>query len=400
VKRNVSSLAVFGGEPVFTKPFPVGQNNLVAWERFETAFRGIFSRRYYTNHGPLLQELETRLSAFFGVRNVVCMTNATISLMIAAKALGLQGKVVVPALTFPATVQSLMWAGLEPVFCDIDRGLHLITPALAEPLLDNTISAILGVHLWGNGCDPEGFEKLARERGLRLYFDAAHAFGCVHNGNRLGRFGDMEIFSFNADNIVNAAEGGCVCTDDDGLAEVLRNMRSSYGIRKQVPIPLTGNGRMSEAQAALALMSLEDYPLNSALNKERFDRYMSLLASLPGIRFILPAPGDKSNYQNALVEIDADEFGLSRDKLVRVMAAENALGRHSLALGLHRCQPFRTRFPQYFDALPSTDMVCSIVMPLPCGQQVTLDDISSICSLLGSIHENAAPIRDRFGGVQ
>jgi len=392
VKTSVSSLAVVGGMPAFPDRLNAGQNNLPGWERFERSLRDIFARRYYTNHGPLVQELESRLAGFFGVKNVICMTNGTIGLMIAARALGLRGRVIVPAFTSVATIQSLTWAGLEPVFCDVDPLTHRITTALVEPLIDDTVSAILGVHLWGNACDPREFEKLAEKKVVRLYFDAAHAFGSVHDGIPIGRFGDAEVFSLNSDNILNAAEGCCICTDDDALAESLRNIRSSYGIRTPVSVPITGNGRMSEAQAALALLSLEDFPGNRMLNAERFDSYRTQLAAVPGIRFIEPQQGDQSNYQHVVVEIDSKGFGLARDALKRVLEAENISCAHFAPGGWHRRKPYADLFPQYMNALENTDIISSRIMLLPSGQQVSSKTVSSLCSLIGFIHEHAAAI--------
>jgi len=171
--------------------------------------RGIFARRYYTNHGPLAQELEARLAKFLDVKHAVCMTNGTIGLMIAAKALALEGKVILPAFTFIASAQSLTWAGLEPVFCDVDPDSHQMDPERAAALVDDDVCAIMGVHLWGNPCYPERFERLARDNGIAVYFDAAHAFGCTAGGRLIGGFGALEVFSFHATKVLSATEGGC-----------------------------------------------------------------------------------------------------------------------------------------------------------------------------------------------
>lgn len=399
MKRTVSDLAILGGQPSFETPLPVGQLNFPDWDRFETAFRGIFDRRYYTNHGPLAQELEARLSDFLGVRHVVCMTNATIGLMIAAKALGIEGKVILPGFTFIATARSVSWAGLEPVFCDVDLDSHLMLADQVAPLIDNQVSAILGVHLWGNPDDPIALQELAHQHGLHLYFDAAHAFGCSRAGVPIGGFGRLEVFSFHATKILNAAEGGCVTTNDDELAARLRNVRSSYGAGEPVDIPLTGNGRMSEAQAAMALLSLDDYSDIRRRNKAYFELYTSLLEGLPGIRVQRPGAGNSSNYQYVVLAIDSDAFGLSRDSLVALLGAENVLSRRYFSPGLHRAFPYDEKYPQYRNALPNTDRLAESVMQLPSGQAMSLESIKTVCRIIELAHKDAPAIRDKLRGV-
>lgn len=394
---GIECLAFLGGKAQFSTPLHVGQMNLPKWEHFENAFRDVFARRYYTNHGPLAQELEDRLAEFFGVRHVVTMTNGTIALMLAAKALNLTGKVIVPAFTFAATVQSLTWAGVEPLFCDVDPQTHVLTPELVAPLLDDPdVSAILPVHLWGNLCNAEALEELAQRKGLSVYYDAAHAFGCTRKGEKAGCHGALEVFSFHATNVFNTAEGGCVCTNDDDIAERLRNLRSSYGRRISVDIPINGNGRFSEAQAAMGLLSFDDYPAIITANKARFELYTELLGNIPGIRILQPVSGEKHNYQYVVLEIDSQVFGLTRDQLIRLLEAENVLARRYFAPGMHRCMPYKGSYPNVVDALPTTDMLCECVMQLSSGQAVSLQDVRVTCELINFIYDNAESLRLRL----
>ena len=194
IGADINNLAFLAGKPQFSTPLIAGQMNLPQRESFEKAFRDIFARRYYTNHGPLAQEIENRLADFFDVRHVVTMVNGTIARMLAAKALNLTGKVIVPAFTLTATVQSLSWAGVEALFCDVDPHTHLLTPELVAPLLDDPdVSAIFPVHLWGNLCHTEALEELARRKGIPIFYDAAHAFGCTRNGKKAGCHGPSKL---------------------------------------------------------------------------------------------------------------------------------------------------------------------------------------------------------------
>ena len=399
MKRTVSDLAISGGRKMFPETLPVGQISVPAWSRFKAMADGIFDRRYYSNHGVLAQEFEKKLCNLLGVKHAVTMTNATIGLSLACKALGLPsgGRVIVPAFTFAASVQALTWAGLEPVFCDVDPLTHNISAATVAPLLHTPgVCAILGVHLWGNVCDIEGLQELANSQGILLFFDAAHAVGCTHHGMGVGGFGKCEIFSFHATKILSATEGGCVATNDDVIAERLRNLRSSYGRRATVPIPVNANGRFSEMQAAFGLLSLEDFPQNCERNKQRMECYRSGLEGVPGIHFLLPTPDEKHNFQYVVFEIDEVAFGLSRDQLVHVLEAENILARRYFIPGMHRSPPYSTEFPQYLDALPGTDALCKRVMQLPSGEVISLEVIQKICEIIRFIQHHAQEIRERL----
>ena len=160
-----------------TRPLHVAQLNLPSPEGFREAFEGIFARDFYTNHGPLEQELDRELAAYFGARHVVSVVNATTALMLTFKALDLKGDIITSAFTFPATAQAAVWAGLNPVFCDVDPDTHVLKPSQVADLIGPETTAVLGVHAWGRPCNPVELEALARERRVKLVFDAAHAVG-------------------------------------------------------------------------------------------------------------------------------------------------------------------------------------------------------------------------------
>lgn len=396
MKRVLDDLACFGGASTFAEPLHVGQMNLPSWERFQAAFTGIFERRWFTNHGPLVRELEGRLAEFLGVRHVVCMTNGTLALMLALQAMELEGRVVVPAFTFPATVQALTWAGLDPVFCDVDPRRHILTAELVRPHLGQGVSAVLGVHLWGRACDPEGLAELCRDRGLALLYDAAHAFGCSHGGRRMGCFGAVEVFSFHATKVLNAAEGGCAATNDDALAARLRTIRNFHAGETFAPVDLRLNAKMSEAQAAMALLSLEDYPENAAANLRRYQAYARLLSGLPGVE-LLPYPeGEENNFQFVVLDIDPERAGLSRDDLVVMLEAENVLARRYFTPGIHRSPPYCQSIPLPAGALPATDRLSERLMQLPSGQPVRDQDVAAICGLLRFLLAHAPQAGERL----
>jgi dTDP-4-amino-4,6-dideoxygalactose transaminase len=395
VKRRPEEFACVGGSPTFSSAIPVGQLYFPDWGQYEAAVRGIIQRRYYSSHGPLVQDLEARLEAYLGVRNAVVVTNGTLGLYLVALALGLKGKVIMPSFTFIATAQAFLLAGLEPVFCDIDPLTHHMTPQTAEAVLEDGVCAVCAVNLWGGTADVPGLERWARLHGLPLIFDSAHAFGVQRAEGMVGRFGRAEVFSFHATEVMSATEGGCICTDDDELAERLRNIRSDSGIRRPMAVSLTVSARMSEAQAAIALMSLDDLGRRLACNHDIFDTYRSALRAVPGVRVVEPHGVARSNYQNVVVEISESQYGLSRDSLWAILRAEGVQVRRNFKPGAHRCVPLKTSWPQRVKALPVTDGLCQTVLQLPVGAMVTSTDAASIAGLIRAAQVHAEALGSR-----
>lgn len=383
-----------GTAPLFEDPLPVGQLNFPEWGRYETAMRGIFERQYYNNNGPLVRELEARLRDFFGVKHALCVGNATFGLMMVADALQLSGRVIMPSFTFIASAQSLAWCGATPVFCDVESGTQQLSPAsVAEALrLYPDISAILAVNLWGGICDVHELETIAALHGIPLYFDSAQAFGCAYGGQMVGSFGQAEVFSFHATKVMSAGEGGCVTTNDDELAAKLRGMRPSYDAGDIVEPYRVINSRMSEAQAAIALLNLDDYPLIQARNKALFDAYSQNLAGIPGIRLLHPANVSASNYQYAACTIEPAEFGLTRDQLLRLLEAENVLARRYFYPGTHRSAGFDVNAAADAARLPTTERICDISFQLPLGARLNVSDVEKICALIARAQREAPQI--------
>jgi dTDP-4-amino-4,6-dideoxygalactose transaminase len=393
---SIERFAFFGAAPLFEKPLPVGQLYFPDWQVYELTFKDIFERQYYTNHGKLVQELEHKIQSFLGVKNAICVSNATIGLIMAAEAMKLYGKVIVPAFTFVASAQSIAWAGLEPVFCDVDFETHQVDKKYIDRFIDQDVSAILGVNLWGGSCDPGSLSEYADANGLKLYFDSAHAFGCAVNDTKIGNFGQAEVFSFHATKILNAAEGGCICTNDDDLADRLRNIRSSYGVRKSVNIVKTSNGRMSEAQAAIALISLENFYKYQKYNETLFNLYEKNISSIPGLYLKKPANVSYSNYQSVVCMVNEMEFGLKRDLLIDLLKAENIIARRYFYPGIHRTLPFSKKFGNCNYQLPNTDTICSTCIQLPIGSFVSTEAVEGICKIIGDAHNHSSEIFSKW----
>lgn len=393
---TAKDFALFGAPPAFDQPIPFGQLYFPSVQRYEAAFRGIFERQYYTEYGPLNRQLEQNLQQFLGVKHAICVANETVALMMVANAMELTGKVILPAFNHISAAQSLSWAGLEPVFCDVAPDTHQIDIDQVSKLIDQDVSAILGVNLWGGACDFKALTKLAADHGVQLYFYSTHAFGCAVDGVRIGNFGHAEVFSFHQSNILNATEGGCICTNDDELAAKLRVMRSSAGAGS-VPATVnkTVNGRMSEAQCAIALMGLEDFSANQQNNEILIEIYEAQLAEISGLRLIKPTGVSFSNYQNVVCQINEAKFGLSRDKLITLLKAENVDVRSCSQLGLHLHTPCALDPSHFLNKLPEADNLSASCIQLPIGALVSTQSVLKICDILARAHQASTAINAR-----
>jgi dTDP-4-amino-4,6-dideoxygalactose transaminase len=375
-------LAILGGTPAFAQPLHVGRPNIGAEMRFRQRMDGILTRRWLTNDGPLVQEFEHRVAERIGVRHCVATCNGTLGLQLLARALGLRGEVIVPAFTFIATASALSWEGLRPVFCDIDADTHCIDPQAAGALLSPDTAAIIGVHLWGRICDTTALEAIARQRGIPLLIDAAHAFGSSAGGRMAGSFGNAEILSFHGTKIINAFEGGAVVTNDDGLASEIRALRNFGFIRSDITSGFGINAKMSEASAAMGLTSLESLDDFIAWNRVNFEAYRQGLADLPGVRFMSHNEADRTwNHHYVVAEIDASEAGLSRDMLLCALHAEGVLARRYFYPGCHRAPALPTASSPLVD-LSVTDRVAREVLQFPTGTAVGEAEIARIAEIV------------------
>ncbi len=395
-KTNTNELAFFGGTPAFSEFLHVGRPNIGDRERFLTRVNDMFNRRWLSNDGPFAQELERKIAVLLGVKHCLVMCNATVALEITARALKLKGEVILPSFTFIATAHSLQWQEITPVFCDIDPLTHNIDPKKIENLITPRTTGILGVHVWGRACEIEKLSVLAHKHDLRLMFDAAHAFGCTHQGRMIGGFGDAEVFSFHATKFFNTFEGGAVTTDDDALAEQIRGMRNFGFAGLDNVISIGTNGKMSEVSAAMGLSSLESMGEFIETNHNNYLAYSRGLGGLPGIRLINYDDKEKNNYQYVVMEIEEKDAGLNRDLLVKILTAENILVRRYFYPGCHQMEPYRSYYPNAGLVLLNTEELTLKTMQLPTGTAVGEKEIIHICELIRFIFANEAEIRDRL----
>jgi dTDP-4-amino-4,6-dideoxygalactose transaminase len=390
---SAGRLALLGGTPAFSEPMHVGRPNIGDRERFLARVNEMLDGRWLSNNGPLVREFEQKVADVIGVRHCIAMCNATIALDIAVRALGLKGEVILPSYTFVATAHALQWQEITPVFADLDPRTHNIDPAAIERLITPRTSGIIGVHVWGRPCDTAALEAIAARRGLKLLFDAAHAFGCSHAGRMIGGFGACEVLSFHATKFLNSFEGGAIVTNDDALADQIRLMRNFGFVDYDRVIYVGTNGKMTEICAAMGLTSLEAMDDIVAINKRNYEAYRRALSGLPGITVINHDGAERSNYQYVPVEVAPGSCPLTRDELIAVLHAEHVLARRYFWPGCHRMEPYRSLQPNAGLLLHETDRLAARIMVLPTGQAVAVEDVDRICGIIRRALESGPEIR-------
>jgi dTDP-4-amino-4,6-dideoxygalactose transaminase len=373
IKQSISDLAILGGQPLFDEPLHVGRPNILDAEDLYTRIHGIIERRWLSNDGPLVHELEASFCKFLGVKHCIAVANATLGLQFVVQALGVKGKVIMPSFTFIATPHAVTWQGATPVFCDVIEETHTLDPQKVREAMSPDVGAIIGVHVWGRACEIDELQAIADEWNVPLIFDAAHALGSSYKGQRLGRFGKAEVFSLHATKAINGVEAGFIATDDDELAEKLRAVRN-YGFTDQGIVGGLGiNGKMHEISAAMALSNMPYYERLAAHNGRLHDAYERAFAGVPAIR-VHSQQISASNDHYAVFFL-GPEAGLERDRLLNVLDAENVRARRYFWPGCHRSPPYSTASQP---SLPVTERLISGIFQLPTGLQLQEAEAAAI----------------------
>jgi dTDP-4-amino-4,6-dideoxyglucose len=394
VKTAVGELAALGGAPAFDRPLHVGRPNVGDREAILAGIDEALRERWLSNDGAKLQAFEARLSERLGGLHCVATCNATLALQIVLRALDVEGEVVLPALTFVATAHAVAWERLAPVFADVDPESLCMGPDEAAARIGADTGALLGVHLWGRSGDPEGLERLARERDLPLVFDAAHALGSSRGERPLSSFGDAAVLSFHATKIANSFEGGAIVTADRELAERAKTMRNFGFVDEDEIVGLGTNAKLSEAGAVMGLASLDALDGFLAADRDNYAAYSEALADAPGISLLAFDPPEETNCHYVVIDVDPAAAGLSRDELRAMLVAENVLARRYFYPGCHRVPPY-DRLPQ--PPLPVTERVLDRCLSLPTGTAVSPEEATTVGRVIRLALSQPEAVRDALG---
>lgn len=286
----------------------IGQYNSPSWESIEKLIDGIYDREYYTNHGPLVIKLENQLKELCEVKNAICMTNVDIALMISLLALDLEGEVIIPAYSSVYIAQACKMLGLKVVYCDIEVDSPNIDINELKKCITKNTCCIIAVNNWGQSSDILALKYIADSNKLKLIFDSTDCFRQSYINKPKGGNGDLELFSFSEENLINGGEGACVTTNNNKLAVRIRNIRSSYGAGEKVNIPYTGNGRMSEIQAGLILISIDNMEANIEKNIKIFRMYNNYFKDSDNYRLFHPSSDNQElNYSRIVLVLDCNK---------------------------------------------------------------------------------------------
>jgi dTDP-4-amino-4,6-dideoxygalactose transaminase len=379
--RTPQDLAINGAPPAFDQLLHVGRPNIGSRELLLKYLDDILDRRWLTNNGPMVHRLEQRIAELHRVQHCVAMCNGTVALEIAIRALGLEGEVIIPSYTFVATAHALHWQAITPVFADIDPVTHNLDPAAVRRMITPRTTGMIGVHLWGRGAPVEELQSIADEHGLKLMFDAAHAFGCSYKGHMISNFGACEVMSFHATKFFNTFEGGAVVTNDDELATKMRLMRN-FGFDGLDNVIHPGvNGKMMEVAAAMGLVNLDVIDDVIAVNRRNHQVYREALSGLSGVSVRPFDESESNNYQYVVLEV-GEACRVSRDQMVTALHAEHIRARRYFWPGCHRMLPYRELYPHAGLLLPNTQLVAERVIVLPTGTAMDEDMVNAVASVV------------------
>lgn len=366
------------------KNIPVTQPYLPSLDEFIPYLEEIWENKWLTNNGPFHQKLEQQLCDYLGVKYISLFTNATIALVTALQALKISGEVITTPYSFVATSHSIIWNNLKPVFVDVDVNTFNIDPEKIESAITPNTTAIMPVHCYGNPCDVEKIQKIADDYGLKVIYDAAHAFDIEYNNSSLLNYGDLSILSFHATKVFNTFEGGAIiCRDEKTKLRIDR--LKNFGFVDETTVTAPGiNGKMSEVNAAFGLLQLKY--VKAAILKRKIvdDYYRESLANVSGI--VIPKFSEVSsrNYSYFPVLITS-AFSVTRDELYNILKENGVLSRRYF-------YPLISNMPMYRGLTSATEsnlqvanMLSQQVLCLPIYSELSIEDNSHIVNIIKSV---------------
>lgn len=366
------------------KPIYVTRPILPDLEAFTERLKSVWESKWLSNGGVQHQTLETRIKEALMVPDVSLFNNGTIALTVAVQGLRLQGEVITTPFTFPATTHVLWWNGIKPVFADIDPDTMTLDPSAVEAAITQRTSGILGVHVYGIPCDVTALGDVADRHGLRIIYDAAHAFQTEIDGVGIGNFGDVSMFSFHPTKLFHTGEGGCLTYRDPNLKprfDLLKN----FGIKNEFEVIMPGtNGKMNEIQAALGHLVLDIIEDEKQRRRRIRQQYMSELGSLPGFSFPEFGPGVKDSCQYLVVRIHGEDFGCDRDEVYAELRRHNILARKYFFPLTSDYACYRNLPTASPAVLPNAHRVAREVLCLPYYGELSETDVAHICSVIRS----------------
>lgn len=354
-------------------------------EELEPLLRDIWQKKWITNNGSYHRELEQALCDYLGVEHLSLFTNGTLPLLAALQALEIQGgEVITTPYSFVATTHSLCWRGIRPVFVDVEPETGNLNPDLIEEAITPRTVAIMPVHVYGTPCNTERIQAIADKHGLRVIYDAAHAFGVRVGGASVLRAGDISTLSFHATKTYNTVEGGALICHSAEMKQKVDRLRN-FGFASETEVTAPGiNGKMDEIRSAYGLLNLKHVDAAIAARRKVADRYRAALAAVPGIRLLPERPEVQGNYSYFPIFIDEEAYGASRDELYRKLRENQILGRRYFYPLISEFELYRELPSAAPERLSVATQLASQVLCLPLHHELSEADVERILSLVAA----------------
>ena len=356
----------------------VTRSSMPPLDEYISEIKDLWESHWLTNMGEKHKQFEPMLQKYLGAENITLFANGHLALESVIAAIGLTGEVITTPFTFISTTHAIVRNGLEPVFCDIDPDTMTIDPDKIEELITEKTSAIIPVHVYGNVCNVDAIQKIADKHGLKVIYDAAHAFGVTVNGNGVANFGDATMFSFHATKVFNTIEGGAVTFRDKSLKITLDYLKN-YGITGPETVEFVGgNAKMNEFKAAMGICNLRHAESENEKRKIVFEVYNGLLSGTHGIKLPIISPSVKANYAYMPIVFDGHKY--SRDDLDEMLRKENIYARKYFYPLTNSFECYKGKFDT--ETTPNAKYISERILTLPIYSDLCVEDVKRICSII------------------
>lgn len=351
-------------------------------EEFNTLLKEIWESKWITNNGSFHKQLEKELAEYLKVPYISLFTNGTLPLLTALQALRITGEVITTPYSFVATTHSIWWNGCKPVFVDIDPATGNIAPDAIEAAITNKTTAIMPVHVYGKPCDVKRIQDIADKYGLKVIYDAAHAFGVEVDGKSILNAGDMSTLSFHATKVYNTLEGGALVMHDAETKKRIDYLKN-FGFAGEIEVVAPGiNSKVDEVRAAYGILNLRQVDSAIEARHQVAIKYREALRPVEGITFMDDMPGVRHNYSYFPIFVDAEKYGMTRDELYEKMKNHNVLGRRYFYPLISTFSTYRGLDSARPEHLPNAHKMADSVICLPMHHELSDEDINRILELI------------------
>lgn len=351
-------------------------------EEFNTLLKEIWDSKWITNNGSFHKQLEKELAEYLKVPYISLFTNGTLPLLTALQALRVTGEVITTPYSFVATTHSIWWNGCKPVFVDIDPATGNIDPDVIEAAITNKTTAIMPVHVYGKPCDTKRIQEIADKYGLKVIYDAAHAFGVEVDGESILNAGDMSTLSFHATKVYNTIEGGALVMHDLETKKRIDYLKN-FGFAGETTVIAPGiNSKMDEMRSAYGILNLRQVDAAIEARHQVAIKYREALRPVEGITFMDDMPGVKHNYSYFPIFVDAEIYGMTRDELYEKMRSHNVLGRRYFYPLISTFSTYRGLPSAAPENLPKAHKMADSVICLPMHHELSAEDVNRVLELI------------------